>query len=55
MGMRLVLFCVSLLLCVETCLAESEIFKITNRLAVGVFPVVGGMLSLQQGRAVANK
>jgi len=54
MGMRLVLLCLSLFLFVETCLAESEIFKINNRLAVDVLPVVKAMLS-PQGRAVADK
>ena len=54
MGIRLVLFCLPLLLCVETCLAESELFKIHNRRAVEILPVVEAMLS-PQGRAVADK
>lgn len=54
MGMRLILFCLALFLYTETCQAESEIFKINNRLAVEVLPVVEAMLS-PQGKAVADK
>ena len=54
MGMQLVLFCLSLFLYAETCLAESELFKIHNRRAVEILPVVEAMLS-PQGKAVADK
>ncbi len=54
MGMRLILLCLSVFLYTETCLAESEIFKIHNRRAVEVLPVVKALLS-PQGRAVADQ
>ncbi len=48
------LFCLWVLFFADNCVAASEIFKINNRLAVDVLPVVEALLS-PQGRAVADR
>lgn len=53
MKIRLLL-CLWVFFIADNCVADSEIFKINNRLAVDILPVVESLLS-PHGRAVADK